>query len=147
MLVRFLELKKAKKFIPPLAWFERLCHIAMVQFMRRSLAPEVERALHSRLKEKERLLKAISKLQSNVQESLRKLVYWTLPFLGAAVINPHAPNREWADSEATIATLREMGLVGERAMVLRVTHGSKIARLEKLLESSYLAWRKPVSRE
>ena len=112
MLVRFLDLKKNKKFIPPLAWFERLCHIAIIQFLRRFLAPEMERAAQLRLVETERFLKAISELPSNVRESLRKLVNWTLPFLRAAVINPHAPNREWADSEATIAILRDMGLVG-----------------------------------
>ncbi len=109
---QLMELKGKQRFIPPLAWFERLSHVAIVQFMRRSLAPDITKAESSRLAEKEHLLMVISGLPGNVQDSLRKLVYWTARFLGVAVINPHAPNSEWADSPETVAILKTAKIIG-----------------------------------
>jgi hypothetical protein len=82
-----------------------------MQYMRQSLAPEIAQTHSSRLAEQEYTLKIISGLPSNVQDSLRKLVYWTSQFLGVAVINPHAPNSEWADSPETIAILKEAEII------------------------------------
>ncbi len=109
---QLMELKQKKKFIPPLGWFERLSHAVMVEYMRRFLAPELAKSDFARLEEKERLLKTISELPQNVQESLRKLTHWTARFLGATIINPHAPNKDWADSSQTVSALLELGIVG-----------------------------------
>ena len=38
-------------------------------------------------------------------------MYWTARFLGAAVINPHAPNIEWADSPETVVILKETDII------------------------------------
>jgi hypothetical protein len=107
-----MELQGKQRFIPPLAWFERLSHTTIIEYMHRFLAPEIAQAQSSRLAEKDRLLKTISKLPGNVQESLRRLVYWTARFLGAAVINPYAPNSQWADSSETVAILKKTGIIG-----------------------------------
>jgi hypothetical protein len=80
--------------------------------MQRSLAPDLAQAELSRLAEQERGLNVISGFPSNVQDSLRKLVYWTARFLGVAVINPQAPNSEWADSPETVAILKEAEIIG-----------------------------------
>lgn len=111
LMLQMLELKGKTKYVPSLAWFERLCHVAMVQFFRRSLAPGVADAEANRIAETQRILGEILALPANVQESLRRLVRWTAPFLGAAVMNPHAPNREWADSADTVQALRQAALV------------------------------------
>ena len=108
---QLMELKGKQKFIPALGWFERLSHIAIMEFMRRSLAPDIAQAQSSQLAEQEYLLKIISGLPSDVQDSLRKLVYWASQFLGVAVINPHVPNSEWADSPETIANLKEVKII------------------------------------
>lgn len=39
-------------------------------------------------------------------------MHWTTQFLGAAAINPHAPNSGWADSSETVAILRQKGVIG-----------------------------------
>ena len=54
----------------------------------------------------------IQDLPDNVRESLRQLTTWTMRFLGMSIINPYAPNREWADGTATVMTLRDAGLIG-----------------------------------
>jgi hypothetical protein len=108
---QLLELKGRQKFIPQLSWFERLCHVALLQFMRRSLAPNPAHADSVRLAEKGQLLKVMANLPGNVQDSLRKLVYWTARFLPFAVMNPYAPNSEWADCPETIAILKKAQIV------------------------------------
>ena len=111
LLSELLKLKEKHRFIPPLAWFERLSHFTIVQYMRRSLTPDVVQTESFRLAEKDRLVKVISELPGNVQDSPKRLVNWTARFLGVAVINPHAPNREWADSSETVAILMGTGVI------------------------------------
>jgi hypothetical protein len=107
-----MELRDKESFIPPLTWFERLSHTAIVHYIHKFLSPDIAQSEISRAAEKERLLKVITELPSNVQDSLRKLAYWTVRFIGAALINPHAPNSEWADSAATIEILKTTGIIG-----------------------------------
>lgn len=111
ILTQLMKLKRKHRFIPPLAWFERLSHVCIVQFMQRSLAPDIAQIESFRIAEKERLMKIITGLPNNVQASLSNLVYWTARFLGAAVINPHAPNIEWADSPETVVILKEAEII------------------------------------
>ena len=40
------------------------------------------------------------------------MAQWTAQLLGAAIINPHTPNKDWADSAKTVKTLLETGLIG-----------------------------------
>ena len=107
-----MELKQNKKSIPPLGWFERLSHTVIIEYMRRFLAPELAKADSTRLIEKEMILKTISELPLKVQSSIKKLAHWTAQFLGAAMINPYAPNKEWADSSQTVSILKELGIIG-----------------------------------
>jgi hypothetical protein len=116
---QLLQLQQKKRFIPPLTWFERLCHSTIIQYMRQTLTPDFVFEESSRLEEKSRFLNLISELPENVQESLKKLVYWTARFLGAALINPHAPNIEWADSSETIATLKQKGIISGEGVDLQ----------------------------
>lgn len=111
LLSQLMELKGKLKFIPPLAWFERLTHLTIVEYMRRSLAPDIVQTESFRIARKDRLLEVLSELPANVQDSLRRLVHWTARFLGFAMINPHAPNSEWADTQETVAALKEIGVV------------------------------------
>lgn len=107
-----LDIGHSERPFPPIAWFERVVNSAITGFMYRLIAPEIGQAQSSQVAEKERILKTISELPGNVQDSLRKLVHWTARFLGAAMINPHAPNSEWADSSETVAILNKMGIIG-----------------------------------
>lgn len=107
-----LDIDPSERPFPPIAWFERVVDSAITGFVHRFLAPEIGQAQSSRIAEKERILKAMSELPGNVQDSLRKLVYWTARFLGAAMINPNAPNSEWADSSETIVILKKTGIIG-----------------------------------
>ena len=59
-------------YIPPFSWFERVTHLAIVEYMRRSLAPEFVRRQQEDLAEKERLLRVMAELPNNAQNSLRK---------------------------------------------------------------------------
>jgi hypothetical protein len=56
-------------------------------------------------------VKTISELPENVKDSLRKLVYWTERFLDYSIVNPYAPNGEWADSPETVAILKKTGII------------------------------------
>ena len=47
-----------------------------------------------------------------MQASLERLTRWTCRFVGLAVINPHAPNQEWADSAETVSILKDAGIIG-----------------------------------
>ncbi len=105
------NLKGKRRFVPPLAWFERLTHMAIIEYMRRSLAPGLIRTRQKDLADKNRLLEIIGNLQPNVQESLARLTRWTARFLPFAVINPYAPNKDWADSDETIIILKNMNII------------------------------------
>lgn len=100
------------KYLPPFSWFERLVHLAIIEFMKCKLSPCLQQEHIARLKEKERLIDLISTLPENVQESLRRLTIWTRKFLPYAVINPHSPNKVWADCDETVHLLKDYGLIG-----------------------------------
>jgi hypothetical protein len=112
-------LRGKKRYIPPFAWFERVTHLAIVEYMRQWFAPEFVRRRQEDLAEKERLLKVMAELPDNVQDSLRKLAQWTEPLLGAAILNPHAPNKDWADNARTVKTLLEVELIGTEGRGLK----------------------------
>jgi len=108
----FLDIAPSEKPFPPIGWFERVVNSAIIGFMHRFLVPEIQQEESARVAEKERLLKTISELPENVKDSLRKLVYWTARFLGYSIVNPYAPNGEWADSPETVAILKKTGIIG-----------------------------------
>jgi hypothetical protein len=101
-----------KKTVPAFIWFERVTHLVIREYLRRSFAPEIVQAREENAEEKTRIHDVIRNLANNIRESLRKLTSWTTPFLGMAIINPFAPNKEWADEEATVIALRDAGLIG-----------------------------------
>jgi hypothetical protein len=107
-----LDLVTKERYFPLFAWFERIVHLTICEYLRRSFAPEFVQARVADLVEKQRLIEAVGGLEPTVRECLRKLTLWTARFLGYAVINPFAPNKDWADSPETIDTLREAGLIG-----------------------------------
>jgi hypothetical protein len=108
----FWDTDPSERTFPPIAWFERAVNSATMGFMKRFVTPEIGQEQSSRVAEKERILKIISEFPGNVQDSLRKLVYWTARFLGAAIVNPYAPNTEWADGSETITILKKAGIIG-----------------------------------
>jgi hypothetical protein len=104
-------LRGKKRYIPPFAWFERVTHLAIVEYMRQSFAPELVRRRQEDLAEKERLLRVMAELPCNAQDSFKKLAQWTRQWLGAAMTIPPAPNKKWVDSARTVKTLLEAGLI------------------------------------
>jgi len=111
MMGELFNLRGKNKYLPPFAWFERLTHFVIIEYMRRKLAPRLQEEQVTRLKEGEHLLGLISRLPTNVQESLIKLTLWTRRFLGYSVINPHCPNKDWADSDETVRLLKDIELI------------------------------------
>lgn len=105
------NLRDKRRFIPPLAWFERLTRSVIIEYMHRYFVPEIVQARQGRLAEKNRLLQVIARLDPNIQDSLGRLTRWTADFLGFALINPHAPNRVWADSSETVSVLKNAGII------------------------------------
>ena len=113
MMACFDKLHSAKKKdVPAFNWFERLAHLVIREYFRRAFAPEIVKAREKGSTERAHLHDVIRNLADNVRESLRRLANWTTRFLGLAIINPFAPNTEWADEAATVVTLREAGLIG-----------------------------------
>jgi hypothetical protein len=107
-----MDLLTKERYFPLFAWFDRIVHLTICEYLRRSFAPEFVQARVADLVEKQRLIEAAGELAPTVRECLRKLTLWTAQFLGFAVINPLAPNKDWADSAETIDALRQAGLVG-----------------------------------
>jgi hypothetical protein len=107
-----MDLLTKERYFPLFARFERIVHLTICEYLRRSFAPEFVQARVADLVEKQRLIEAVGGLAPTVRECLRKLTLWTAQFLGFAVINPLAPNKDWADSPETIDALRQAGLVG-----------------------------------
>lgn len=101
------DLKNKCRFVPPLAWYERLTQSVIIEYIQRFLVPELIESHKERLVEKDRLLKVIGGLPTNVQDSLSQLIHWTARFLPFAVMNPHAPNKEWADCDKTVSILKK----------------------------------------
>jgi hypothetical protein len=106
-----MDLLTKERYFPLFAWFDRIVHLTICEYLRRSFAPEFVQARVADLLEKQRLIEAVSRLAPTVRECLRKLTLWTAQFLGFTVINPLAPNKDWADSPETIDALRQAGLV------------------------------------
>jgi hypothetical protein len=107
-----LRLRGKTRYLPPIAWFERVTHLVIVEVLLRAFAPESLQSRKVRLEEKKRILAVIAGLPKEVQGSLKKLTTWTAKSLGLAVINPYAPNKEWADRVKTVKALLEAGLIG-----------------------------------
>jgi hypothetical protein len=84
----------------------------LIEYLRRSFAPELVATRKVESAEKKRLLGVIAGLPENARKDLLTLVRWTARFLGWSVINPLAPNREWTDSVESVATLFKAGLIG-----------------------------------
>jgi hypothetical protein len=95
-------IKGKDKYLPPFSWFERLVHLAIIEFMKCKLAPRLQQEHATLAKEKERLIDLVSNLPENVHDSLKQLTIRTATFLPYAIINPHFPNKEWADCEETV---------------------------------------------
>jgi hypothetical protein len=105
------ELREKKRYLPPLFWFERVVHLVIIEYLCRSFAPELVQAGKVKLTEKRRLLAIIANLPTNVRAALEKLMRWTSRFLGMAVVNPLAPNKDWADDANTVQILYDSGLI------------------------------------
>jgi len=58
------------------------------------------------------LLGVIGTLDPASKDSLRRLADWTARFLNFALINPMAPNSEWADGPASVQSLKDHGIIG-----------------------------------
>lgn len=82
--------------------------------LRATESPELGKANARRAEQKAKLLDAVAKLPANVKTGLTQLVHWTARVLGAALVNPMAPNREWADSAETIRQLEALGIIGTK---------------------------------
>ncbi len=100
-----------EKYFPVFVWFERLVHLVICEYLRRSFAPKLVQARKADLAEKRRIVDVIHELAPNVRECLEKLTKWTTQFLNLAMINPLAPNKSWADSSETIDILQQAGLI------------------------------------
>lgn len=106
------KIRGKQRYLPPLSWLERLTHMVITEYLLRSCAPDLMKEHQGKLKEKERLLRGIKALPENVVKALEKLTKWNARWLGASVINPMAPNKEWADASKTVLLLRKKGLIG-----------------------------------
>lgn len=62
------------------AWFERLTHYVIEEFLVRIIAPEVRKARLARQEAVDRMLKKIATLSANTQKSLETLTRWTARF-------------------------------------------------------------------
>ena len=92
----FAMIGTSRPFVPPFAWFERLTHCVIEEFLVRIVAPKVGQARLARRVAIDDMLEKISILPANTQKSLETLTRWTARFLGYTVIGPMAPNRKWA---------------------------------------------------
>lgn len=109
--VEMSALQGKKRFLPAFSWFERVVHLVMVEYMLKKLAPGAASARDRVLAERKRLLEVITGLPEQVQKSLEKLATATAQFLGTSVLNPHIPNKKWADSAETVQNLLSAGII------------------------------------
>lgn len=84
----------------------------LIEYARRSFAPHLVVARKAEFAEKKRLLAVVANLPERTRKDLEQLVQWTARFLGASMMNPLAPNREWASDVNTPSILLEAGLIG-----------------------------------
>jgi hypothetical protein len=101
----------SSRFVPPFAWFERLTHCVIEEFLVRIVAPEVGKARFQQREALDGMLTKIATLSANTQKSLETLTRWTARFLGYAIIGPMAPNREWAVDLESVAALESDGFI------------------------------------
>ena len=66
-------LAEGKDFnVPAFIWFERMAHLVIREYLRRSFAPEIAKARELSATEKPRLQEVIRNLDDKIRESLRK---------------------------------------------------------------------------
>ena len=106
-----MNIEGSSNFVPPFIWFERLAHSVLCEYLFRVIAPEIAEDRARQAIEKAHLFETINGLCERQRDSLKRLTHWTVRFVGAAVVNPGAPNREWALDEASIRTLRSAGVI------------------------------------
>ena len=116
---------KDKRFVPPFAWFERLAHHLIDEFLARVVAPEVGAVRSTRREDLKQLVETIAKLPESARKSLEALARWTAQFLGCAVIGPMARNREWATDVEAIETLEAHGFI---RCEVRTLEGSSVLK-------------------
>ncbi len=104
--------RDADRTVPSFGWFERATQMVITEYLHRSFAPSVVAERSGRSEEKARLLGVIGALDPAAKESLEKLAAWTARFINFALINPMAPNSEWADGPASVQLLKELGIIG-----------------------------------
>ena len=111
-LMQAIELQRSgKKFVPPFAWFERLTHCVVDEFLAHVIAPDVGNRRVGRSKAAKELLQKIAELPPNARASLENLTRWTAQFLGMTVIGPMAPNKIWATDAEAIEILTSQGFI------------------------------------
>ncbi len=104
--------KDADRTVPSFGWFERMTQMVITEHLRRSFAPSVVAQRSGRSEEKARLLGVIGALDPAAKESLQRLAGWTARLLNFTLINPMAPNCEWADGPASVQSLKDLGIIG-----------------------------------
>jgi len=98
--------------VPSFGWFERMTQKVIMEYLRHSFAPSLVALRSGKSEERARLLGVIEALEPMTKDSLKKLTAWTARFITFAVINPMAPNSEWADGPASVRSLKDLGLIG-----------------------------------
>jgi hypothetical protein len=102
----------ADRKVPSFGWFERMVQMVMMEYLRRSFAPSVVAQRSAKSEKKGRLIEAIGALDSAAKDSLKRLAAWTAQFIDFALINPMAPNSQWADEPTSVRALKELGIIG-----------------------------------
>jgi hypothetical protein len=101
------RLRGRASYVPAFPWFERLVHIAFVEYLRRVVAPGLKSRGEERRREAARLRGVLEALSPDAQESLRRLARWTARFVDTNIIGPSARNEEWAVSAESVSILRD----------------------------------------
>jgi hypothetical protein len=110
--VRALLDRDADRTVPSFRWFERMTQMVITEYLRHSFAPSVVAKRSHRSEKKARLHEVIGALEPAAKDSLKRLAAWTAQFVNFALINPMAPNSEWADGPASVQSLKELGIIG-----------------------------------
>jgi hypothetical protein len=130
-----------EKRIPVFIWFERVAHFVIMEYLRRSFAPEFITAREAKKRELTRLQELIRNLAENVRTSLQGLVSRTAGFLGTSMVHPLFPNKEWADEEATVIALRDAAVIGTNDPTMAGTSWLKDREVGEAVGEFFLAQR------